>query len=182
MSALRRFLLRCLAFLRREPAERQLERELSAHLGLLEEAFRRQGLSAEASLGICGGISHTVSQKTREIAIRMALGGERRHVRRQVLALTLRLVGAGILLGLLSGFAVAQLIASQLWRTAPHDPLTFATGRSSFLASGSWPVRCPRDAPRASRRQPRSGTSSDHCRSRYQIIPKWPARANPSPS
>ena len=47
MSALRRFLLRCLAFLRWEPAERQLERELTAHLGLLEEEYRRQGLSPD---------------------------------------------------------------------------------------------------------------------------------------
>jgi putative ABC transport system permease protein len=78
------------------------------------------------ALGIYGVLAYTVSQQTREIAIRMALGGESGHVIRMILRFGLGLVAAGLLLGLGISFATNRLLTVQLWNTSPNDPLTFA--------------------------------------------------------
>jgi putative ABC transport system permease protein len=79
------------------------------------------------ALGVYGVLAYTVAQQTREIAIRMALGGERGHVLRMILRLGLQLVGAGLIVGLLASVATNRLLVSQLWNISPADPLTFAT-------------------------------------------------------
>jgi ABC-type antimicrobial peptide transport system permease subunit len=66
-------------------------------------------------------MAYTVSQQTREIAIRMAVGGEPRHVRRMVLRTGLQLLGAGIGVGLAASAATNQLLVSQLWNVSPYD-------------------------------------------------------------
>jgi len=78
------------------------------------------------ALGIYGVLAYTVSQQTREIAIRMALGGEAGDVVRMVVRFGLQLVGAGLLIGLAISIATNRLLTAQLWNTSPHDPLTFA--------------------------------------------------------
>ncbi|HKF46560.1 MAG TPA: ABC transporter permease [Terracidiphilus sp.] len=79
-----------------------------------------------ASLGIYGVISYSVTRQTQEIGIRMALGASEARVQLDVIKTTLRLALIGIGLGLVASFAIARLIASLLFRTAPTDPLTFA--------------------------------------------------------
>jgi putative ABC transport system permease protein len=79
------------------------------------------------ALGVYGVLAYTVAQQTREIAIRMALGGERGHVLRMILRLGLQLVGAGLVVGLLASVATNRLLVSQLWNISPADPVTFAT-------------------------------------------------------
>ena len=79
------------------------------------------------ALGVYGVLAYTVAQQTREIAIRMALGGERSHVLRMILRLGLQLVGAGLIVGLLASFVTNRLLVSQLWNISPADPVTFAT-------------------------------------------------------
>jgi predicted permease len=79
-----------------------------------------------ASLGIYGVISYSVTQQTKEIGIRMALGATAERVQFGVLARTLRLAVTGIALGTVASFAVSRLIASLLFGTAPSDPFTFA--------------------------------------------------------
>jgi predicted permease len=91
---------------------------------LLVSAFAALGL-ALASLGIYGVISYWVSRQTQEIGIRMALGATEARVLVAVLAHTLRLALTGIALGLVASFAVARMIASLLFGTAPTDPVTF---------------------------------------------------------
>ena len=78
------------------------------------------------ALGIYGVLAYTVSEQTRDIAIRMALGGESGHVIRMILRFGLQLVGAGLVIGLAISFATNRLLTTQLWKTSPNDPLTFA--------------------------------------------------------
>lgn len=78
-----------------------------------------------ASLGIYGVVSYSVTRQTREIGIRMALGATERRVRLDVVWKTLRLALIGVAVGMAGSLAVARLIASLLFRTAPTDPVTF---------------------------------------------------------
>jgi len=79
-----------------------------------------------ASLGIYGVISYSVTRQTQEIGIRMALGATQARVLLDVIWKTLRLALAGIAIGVIASLAIARLIASLLFQTAPTDPLTFA--------------------------------------------------------
>jgi putative ABC transport system permease protein len=88
------------------------------------------------ALGVYGVLAYTVSQQTREIAIRLALGGERGHVIQMVVRLGLRLVGAGLIIGVAAGLATNRLLVSQLWQTSPNDPMTFGIAIAVILAIG----------------------------------------------
>ena len=99
---------------------------------LLVAAFAGLGLLL-ASLGIYGVISYSVTRQTQAIGIRMALGATQGRVLLDVIWKTLRLALAGIAVGLAASLAIARLIASLLFHTAPTDPLTFA-GMAVLLA------------------------------------------------
>ncbi len=79
-----------------------------------------------AAIGIYGVMAYSVAQRTREIGIRMALGATSREIVLSVGRQALALIAAGLILGLAGSFAVARLIASQLWGVTPTDPATFA--------------------------------------------------------
>jgi predicted permease len=79
-----------------------------------------------ASLGIYGVISYSVSRRTQEIGIRMALGATQTRVQLDVISKTLRLAFVGISVGVFASLAVARLIASLLFQMTPSDPVTFA--------------------------------------------------------
>jgi predicted permease len=91
---------------------------------LLVAAFAGLGLLL-AALGIYGVISYSVTQQAQAIGIRMALGASVGHVQRQVLAGTLRLALAGMVLGTLVALAVAKLISSLLFATSSWDLPTY---------------------------------------------------------
>jgi len=78
-----------------------------------------------AALGIYGVISYSVTQRTQEIGIRMALGATQRTVQLGVIRTTLQLALIGIVIGTIVSFGVSRLIASLLFGTAPTDPITF---------------------------------------------------------
>jgi predicted permease len=111
---------------------------------MLVGAFAGLGLLL-AALGIYGVISYSVTQRTQEIGIRMALGSSTGRVQRDVLGKTLRLAVAGIVLGSVASLAVARLIASLLFATSPWDAGTFAGMAVALLAvalvSGYIPAR-----------------------------------------
>jgi ABC-type antimicrobial peptide transport system permease subunit len=77
-----------------------------------------------ASPGIYGTISFLVNEQAREIAIRLALGAQRRDILKMVLRQGLTLAGAGV--GLVSALIVSHLMAGLLYGVSPHDLSTFA--------------------------------------------------------
>ena len=92
---------------------------------LLVAAFAGLGLLL-AALGIYGVISYSVTQRTQEIGIRMALGSTAGKVQRNVLGGTLRLALVGIAAGTAASLLVSRAILALLFDTAPNDPITFA--------------------------------------------------------
>jgi hypothetical protein len=98
-------------------------------------------------VGIYGVISYSVSQRTREIGIRMALGAERQSITAMFVRNGLWLTGIGIACGLVAAFATMRLMSSLLFNVSPVDPVTYATitaGRFSNRAV--WLAICPRAA------------------------------------
>jgi len=92
---------------------------------LLVATFAALGLTL-AALGIYGVISYSVTQRTQEIGIRMALGASTSQVQRSVIAKTLRLALIGIATGAIASLLVSRAIAALLFNTAPTDPIAFA--------------------------------------------------------
>ena len=78
-----------------------------------------------ASIGIYGVMSYSVSQRSRELGVRIALGAARRDVLRLVLKQGMSLALLGIGIGIGAAFLLARLIRSQLYQVGAGDPLTF---------------------------------------------------------
>jgi putative ABC transport system permease protein len=79
-----------------------------------------------AAIGIFGVISYSVSRRTNEIGIRVALGAQSSDVLKQVLAEGARLGAAGLTVGLLGSLAATRLMSTLLFGVHPVDLLTFA--------------------------------------------------------
>ena len=85
-----------------------------------------------AAVGIYGVISYSVSQRTKEIGIRMALGQETSQIRNLVVGQGLRLVAISLGIGLAAAYVLATFVSGLLYGVDPRDPLTFA-GMAGFL-------------------------------------------------
>jgi putative ABC transport system permease protein len=111
---------------------------------LLLSIFAALGLVL-ALLGIYGVISSSVAQRTHEIGIRMALGANFSRVIWMVLASGMRLVGAGVVAGLILSVLSVRVLARQVWKLSTFDPYSFAAVSVLVVAAGLlacfWPAR-----------------------------------------
>ncbi len=109
-------------------------------LAVLMGLFAALGLLLGA-VGIYGVLAYTVSQRRREIGVRLALGATPRDVLRMVVGGGLRLVGMGVAVGLAGALALARLMDSVLYGVPPHDPVTFVSaviGLMGVALIASW--------------------------------------------
>jgi predicted permease len=88
-----------------------------------------------ASVGLYGVIAYSVSRRTREIAIRMAIGARRQEVVRMVVGEGMALVAVGVLLGLLGAAATTRLLTAVLYSVSPFDPLAFGLATSALVGA-----------------------------------------------
>jgi putative ABC transport system permease protein len=89
-----------------------------------------------AGLGIAGVMGVSVSQRTHEIGLRMALGAERGHILKDVLGGGLRLVGIGVAIGLAGGLTLSHLVSGFLYGVAATDALSYAAAAGLLLLTG----------------------------------------------
>lgn len=118
---------------------------------LLVASFATLGLLL-AALGIYGVISYSVTRKTQEIGIRMALGATSGVVRLEIMTNTLRLSLIGIAIGIIASLSAAKMIASLLFETYPWDAGTYVAMAVLLLAVAAFAGFIP--AFRASRIDP----------------------------
>lgn len=88
-----------------------------------------------AVVGLYSVVAFTVSQRTREIGIRMALGANRREILRLVLRQGMLLTATGLAIGIALALGAAQVLESQLLGLAPTDPVSFAATTSALLTA-----------------------------------------------
>jgi tetratricopeptide (TPR) repeat protein len=101
----------------------------------LGEAYAKAGQNDRAiqaytkalELGIYGVVSYAVTQRTREIGLRMALGARRRNVLSLVMGRGMKLVVIGVAAGTAAALAVTRVMERLLYGVSPTDPLTFSS-------------------------------------------------------
>jgi putative ABC transport system permease protein len=110
---------------------------------VLLSIFAALGLTL-AVVGVYGVMSHAVSQQTREIGVRIALGADPRTVAGMVVKSGAILLGAGVLLGLAGSVVTARLLERQIWNVSPFDPISFVAVSAVLMAAGlqacAWPA------------------------------------------
>ena len=112
--------------------------DVSTQLEQVERRFQQEKLFAQAytlfgglamlvaSIGLFGLMSYTVSRRTNEIGIRMALGAQGGDVMRQVLRESMILVAVGVVIGVATAYGAGRLLSTMLFGLAPNDIATIA--------------------------------------------------------
>jgi putative ABC transport system permease protein len=78
-----------------------------------------------AVVGLYGVMAYSVSRRTHEMGIRMALGASAGEIRKMVLSQSARLVAVGLALGTVAAVFLTRLLKAQLYEVSPSDPVTF---------------------------------------------------------
>ena len=98
-----------------------------------------------ASVGLYGVMSYGVAQRTHEIGIRMAIGAVGQNVVRMIVGQAMRLVAAGLVVGIGGALALTRLMATVLFGVSATDPFTFVTVSvlliACALAASLFPAR-----------------------------------------
>jgi putative ABC transport system permease protein len=102
--------------------------------------------------GITGVIATSVSQRTQEFGVRMALGASRQSVLQMVVGQGLLLVGVGLAIGFAGSLAATRVLQTYLFDTKPTDPVTFLLVVLAFMAAGA--IACLGPALRATKVDP----------------------------
>jgi len=89
-----------------------------------------------ASVGLYAVMSFSVSRRTREVGIRMALGAQGSDVVRMVFGQGLIQLAVGMIVGLAMAFGISQLLKVILFQVQPHDPVIFGGVAAVLLAVG----------------------------------------------
>src|SRR5215470_1470544 len=106
--------------------QEQLERSTSSQMVAVELVAVLGGLAVLlAAIGLYGVMSYAVSQSTRELGLRIALGAGGSNLLRLVLGRGLALTGAGVLVGAGAALVLTRLLGSLLYQVSPRDPLAF---------------------------------------------------------
>jgi putative ABC transport system permease protein len=87
-----------------------------------------------AMIGVYGVVSYSVTQRTQEIGVRMAMGAGTSEIARMVLREALLLAGLAVAIGIVGALAVARVTESLLYETAPSDPATLVISAATVLA------------------------------------------------
>ena len=118
---------------------------------MILSAFAAAGLVLVA-IGVFSVIAYTVSRRTRDIGVRVALGAQRADVLRLVVGGGLKMIAGGIAVGVAATVAASRVLASQLYGVTPHDPATLAGVVGVVVLAGL--AACYVPARRASRVDP----------------------------
>lgn len=126
--------------------EMTMARRLNDNLVGLEYVAAMLGIDALialmlAAIGIFGVMATLVSERTREVGVRLAMGAQRRDILSMILRQASWLTGAGLAAGLVMAFALAKLTANLLRGVKPEDPVVFVTitGTVAMIAlAASW--------------------------------------------
>ena len=133
--------------------QEQLDRSTSAQLVALTLVSVLGALALLlAAIGLYGVMSYAVSQSTRELGLRMALGAGASHLWRLVLSRGLALTAGGVLLGAVVALGLTRLMQNLLYNVSPRDPLAFGAALA-VMAIGSL-AACFLPAWRATRTDP----------------------------
>jgi len=132
---------------------------VSPELELLKTAFRRKlqpsqyaalaiGVLGAAALflacvGIVGLVAYAVSQRTKEIGIRMALGAKSSHIRSAILQQFSRPVVTGLLVGIGGAAALSQILRQVLFGVSHLDPIAYLGGIAVFVIAASFAALLP---------------------------------------
>jgi predicted permease len=138
--------------------------DVSTQLEQVERRFSQEKLFAQActlfgglallvaAIGLFGLMSYTVSRRTNEIGIRMALGAQRGHVMQQVLFESMVLVAIGVVLGVAGSLGAGRFVSTLLFGLPPADALTIGAATAMMIAVSALAGFLP--ARRASRVDP----------------------------
>ncbi|HYX00048.1 MAG TPA: ADOP family duplicated permease, partial [Candidatus Elarobacter sp.] len=108
--------------------QEQLERSTSPQMVAVTLVGTLGGLALLlAAIGLYGVMSYAVSQSTRELGLRMALGADASNLLRLVMSRGLALTAGGVLLGAAVALALTRLLGNLLYNVSPRDPLAFGS-------------------------------------------------------
>ena len=127
---------------------------LEAELGpwTLGRMRLRATASIVAGLGVYSAMAYAVNERMRELGIRIALGTANNEIMALVVSTAARVVGAGILVGVVLVLMSGKLVAAMLYATSPKDPLVILTASATLMFLGIIASALP--AWRASRSDP----------------------------
>jgi putative ABC transport system permease protein len=105
-----------------------------------------------ASVGLYGVVAYSVSQRTQEIGVRMAIGAQGRDVMAMIVGGGMKLALIGVAIGIAGALALARVVASMLYEVTPFDPVSYAVTATVLLAVAA--LACYIPARRAMRIDP----------------------------